>query len=330
VFPSHNAAYELIPEEQSTRWMTSYLCLAGLCYVMFGCSILLPGLLFRRLGLAVPNYPAVWHILGIILIGSGIGFFAASLNPLRHWPTVLAGFLGTAGIASGLLPSVLARRFPEPLGWAGLAFGAIGCVPFLVILNRAYRSKVSLNRQSSPEIQELALRIRTNKGTPLLEMSRRNPLLLVFLRHSGCPFCREALADISAQRRRLEATGTQIVLVHMGTDQHAREFFQRYGLADAPRVSDGNRTLYRAFGLGRGGVWRVFGPGLWWRAFHAAILSRNGIGWPMSDMFQMPGIFLVFHGKVLRSFIHHSAADRPNYAKLVELDGPDTDRAVAS
>jgi hypothetical protein len=163
-----------------------------------------------------------------------------------------------------------------------------------------------------------------------MEMSRRSPLLMVFLRHAGCPFCREALADIACQRRRIEATGTQIVLVHMGTDQDAHEFFYRFELSDWPRVSDSIRTLYRAFGLGRGGLWQAFGPGLLWRGFQAAILRQNGMGWPVDDIFQLASIFLIFHGQVLRSFVHQSAADRPNYAKLVELDGLNTDSTVAS
>ena len=116
----------------------------------------------------------------------------------------------------------------------------------------------------------------------------------------------------------------------MGTDQDAHEFFYRFELSDWPRVSDSIRTLYRAFGLGRGGLWQAFGPGLLWRGFQAAILRQNGMGWPVDDIFQLASIFLIFHGQVLRSFVHQSAADRPNYAKLVELDGLNTDSTVAS
>ena len=330
-FPSHNASYELVPDEPRTRWMTRFLCLAGLYNLLLGCSFVLwPNYLFRWLGVTLPNYPESWQIGGTVLASLGVGFLAASLNPLRHWPTALVGLLGNAGMAAGLLLAASGGRLPQWAGWPGAACFSIWCVPFGLILNRAYKNAVNLGRQACPEVQEMALRIRTNKGTPLLEMSRRNPLLLVFLRHAGCPFCREALADIAFQRRRIEATGAQIVLVHMGTDQHAHEFFHRYGLSDLPRVCDSIRTLYRAFGLGRGGIWQVLGPGLWWRGFQAAILSRNGIGWPVTDMFQMPGIFLIFHGQVLRSFVHHSAADRPNCAKMVELDGLDSDSAVAS
>jgi len=321
----------MVPDEPRARWMTRFLCLAGLYHILLGCSFVLwPSFLFRWLGFAAPNYLESWQIGGGIVASLGAGFLAASLNPLRHWPTALVGLFSNAAMSAGLLTVVSTGRLPQSLALTGAAYFLMWCVPFGLILNRAYRNSVNLSRQASPEVQEMALRIRTNKGTPLLEMSRVVPLLVVFLRHAGCPFCREALADLASQRRRIEATGTQIVLIHMGTDQHAHEFFYRYGLSDLPRVSDSIRTLYRAFGLGRGGGWQVFGPSVWWPGFHAAIIRRHGIGWPVTDMFQMPGIFLIFHGQVLRSFIHRSAADRPDYAKLVELDGLDTDSAVAS
>jgi peroxiredoxin len=311
--------------------MTRFLCLAGGCHLLMGAFLAFwLSYLLGWLGLAVPNYHGVWQIGGAVLASLGAGFIAASINPLRHWPIALVGLLSSAGVGAGLVLSVTDSQLGWAAGCGSATYFLACCVPFGLVLNRAYKNTVNLSRKACPEVQEMALRIRTNKGTPLLEMSRRNPLLMVFLRHAGCPFCREALAEIAFQRRRIEATGTQIVLVHMGTDQDAHEFFHRYGLFDLPRVSDGNRTLYRAFGLGRGGIWEVFGPSLWRRGFEAAILGRNGIGWPDTDMFQMPGIFLIFHGQVLRSFVHQSAADRPNYAKLVELDGLDTNSAVAS
>src|SRR5437763_929202 len=80
------------------------------------------------------------------------------------------------------------------------------------------------------------------------------------LRHSGCTFCRESLADISEQRESIEASGARIVLVHMGKEEYAAKFFRRYGLGDVPRISDPNQALYRAFGLNRGTFHSLFGP----------------------------------------------------------------------
>jgi hypothetical protein len=132
------------------------------------------------------------------------------------------------------------------------------------------------------------------------------------------------LADIARQRRSIEAAGAAIVLVHMGEDQCGREFFARYSLNGVAQISDPKATLYKAFGLPRGTLRMLFGPRVWWRGFEAGILNRHGIGRLAGDGFQMPGLFLVFHGQVLRSFRHQSAADRPDYARFVrELELPE-------
>lgn len=55
--------------------------------------------------------------------------------------------------------------------------------------------------------------------------------LLVFLRHSGCPFCKQTLGDVAAARAEIESSGAKIVLVHMMDDRdQAKSFFARYGL----------------------------------------------------------------------------------------------------
>jgi hypothetical protein len=42
----------------------------------------------------------------------------------------------------------------------------------------------------------------------------------------------------------------------------------------------------------------------------------------MGDGFQMPGVFLVHHGVVLRSFRHETAAQRPDYRALARCPEP--------
>jgi len=150
----------------------------------------------------------------------------------------------------------------------------------------------------------------------LLERSQSTPLLVVLLRHLGCTFCREALADLAAQRDEIEAAGVQPVLVHLGTEAQAATLFDRYGLADMPRVADPQARLYRSFGLGRGRFGQLFGVASWTRGFRAALLDRHGVGQLAGDGFQMPGAFLIRRGRIEQSFIHRVSADRPDYARL--------------
>ena len=46
---------------------------------------------------------------------------------------------------------------------------------------------------------------RTESGRTLLELLDESPLLLIFLRHFGCSFCRQTLDDVSKLRSQIEA-----------------------------------------------------------------------------------------------------------------------------
>jgi peroxiredoxin len=186
-----------------------------------------------------------------------------------------------------------------------------------LILYHAYRENADSRRAYSPEIQSWALRAKTQYDLSILEHSRIRPVLLVFLRHVGCTFCREALSDLSRKRADIEATGTQIILVHMGREQAAEQILSKYKLLDIPRVSDPKLSLYEAFGLERGSMAQLFGPKVWLRGFRAGLAGNHGLGTPEGDVAQMPGVFLLFHGETLKSYRHQSAADRPDYLAMV-------------
>ncbi|MCL7927899.1 MAG: hypothetical protein M8841_08945, partial [marine benthic group bacterium] len=55
-------------------------------------------------------------------------------------------------------------------------------------------------------------------GRSLDSLSRERPLLLVFLRHLGCTFCREAATDVSVQREAIEREGVTPAFVGMMED----------------------------------------------------------------------------------------------------------------
>ncbi len=161
---------------------------------------------------------------------------------------------------------------------------------------------------------------RTNKGRTLLELSRVDPqhagLCLVFLRHAGCTFCREALRDVSKQRAKIEGARARIVLVHMTPDdKDAQALFKKFGLGDLQRVSDPHQSLYRAFELKRGTFGQLFGLKCVVRGL-PAFFKSHGVGRMVGDGFQMPGVFLVRDGVVVRAFRHRSAADRPDYCSI--------------
>ncbi len=154
----------------------------------------------------------------------------------------------------------------------------------------------------------------TQRNETLAGIAASSSALLVFLRHAGCTFCREALADIAHSRPEIERSGVRIVLVHMGDALELQLLLAKHNLLDLARISDPNQELYRAFGLKRGSVGQLFGPKVWWRGLNAGILAGHGLGKPAANSSQMPGVFLLEQGLVAKRFRHRSAADRPDYA----------------
>ncbi len=309
----------MIGDEQTPAWMKYTLLLAALYNVALGTwAILLPQAVFQLAGMDAPRYPELWQGIGLSVGVFGLAYFAAGFHPTRHWPVVMAGLSGKVLGPAGFAWAAWQGRLPWNAAWVIVPNDLIWWGPFAAILWQAYTDSLDGRRVASPEIQRMALRARTQVGTTLLDLSTESAVMLVFLRHFGCTFCREALADLAAQRRSIEALGVRIALVHMSSEAGGERFFTRYGLADIDRVSDPNQNLYRAFGLARGRLGQLFGPKAWIRGFEAGILRRHGIGLLQGDGFQMPGVFLVFHGEVNSSYRHMSAADRPDYVAIAQ------------
>ncbi len=176
---------------------------------------------------------------------------------------------------------------------------------------------------------ELMYAEKDQNGQSIAELSHRSPVLVVFLRHSGCPFCRQTLAELSALRSEFPTMETQIVLVHMMPEMQAKELFARYGLSDVSRISDPQQRLYREFGLQRGTWGQVMGPRIWWQGFKSTILKGNKPGKPIGDVFQLPGAFLVVDGQIIRSHRYRHSADSPDFVDLATCEistsnGPDS------
>jgi len=278
--------------------------------------ILRPLAIFDWAGMPAINYPEIVQCGGAFVAICGLGYALAAINPLRHWPIVLVGLTMKLAATVGFGWALWRERLPQELAWVVLANDLIWCAPFAFILFKSYDAAVGRKRVVSPEVRSMALRSRTQSGITLDDLSRRSPIMLVFLRHLGCTFCRESLADLAKQRRRIEAAGTRLVLIHMASEERALPPLSKHGLCDIARVSDPTQTVYRAFGLGRGRLLELFGPKVLLRGLQAGLLGRHGAGALSGDGFQMPGVFVVYHGQVIRSFVHQSAADRPDYLNL--------------
>lgn len=301
------------------------LRVAGVYNVLWGAwAVLFPAHFWTLVRMDQPNYPFLWQCVGMIVGVYGVGYWVAGRDPVRYWPIVLVGFLGKVFGPIGFLDAWLVRDLVPARFGAMLIFNdLVWWVPFGLILWHAYRvewSRRDLTRSGeAAEAAGLEAALggaKDQSGRTLGELNREKPILVVFLRHAGCTFCRETLADLRDQRARVEAAGVTPVLVHMGSDASAAAFFGKYGLADVPRVSDPEKRLYRAFDLRRGSLGQLFGIRVWLRGFEAGVLGGHGVGMLQGDGFQMPGAFVVHRGRIVRAFRHRDAADRPDYDRM--------------
>ncbi len=162
-------------------------------------------------------------------------------------------------------------------------------------------------------------RTRTERGESLLDLGDRGTILLVFLRHFGCSYCRQAISDVAALAPELAVRKVQPVFVHLGTPERARPYFEYYGLGEVERVSDPEAVLYtsNAFALPRVHPFFHFLLLKNWKTWLMGSIRKYGIGMIREDAHQMPGVFVLRQRAILSEFRYKTIADQPDYLRLL-------------
>lgn len=300
------------------RWMQVSLIIAGFYNLLWGIiTVLFPQAFFRLVDMQTPLYPQIWQCVGMIVGVYGIGFLIAARDPLRHWPIVLVALLGKILGSMGFLSAAVQGELPWSWGATILTNDLIWWIPFAGILYAAFGLHSDTTGDNDPiDLSTSLTQFKSQRGATLAELSSQRPLLTLFFRHSGCTFCREAMAQLAEQRNEIESQGVEIALVHMNPHMHATQTFTRYGLADLHRFGDPQCQLYRAFELRRGGFRNLFGPSNWRRGAKAGLLKGHGIGPPVGDGFRMHGAFLLKDGRILQAFRAENGCDQPDLVGL--------------
>lgn len=269
-----------------------------------------PVAICQWIGAAPPPQPELIQFIGILITSFGIGFGFAAIDPIRYWPLAATGLVAKVGAIAGAASLVSGGRLNWHVAAAAFTGDLLLCVPLSLILQESWRWFLSEpDRVHSPAWQ----RARTERGETLGDLSFELPILLVALRHNGCPFCKQALSDLSRVRAKIEFGGTRIILAHMGTPDEGLQLSTRYGLENLDRVADPNRLLYHALRLGRGNLDQILGPRVWWKTALAFVTGGHFLGQFRQDIFQMGGLFLLDRGRIVREFHYKDIADRPDF-----------------
>ena len=124
--------------------MRHALVLAGIYNLIFGAWVVLwPSSIFSWLGMEAPTYLFLWQCIGMIVGVYGIGYLAASRDPIRHWPIVLVGFLGEIFGPIGFLQTAMVGDIPWSFGFVIIFNDLIWWIPFGAILLNTWRSRTS-------------------------------------------------------------------------------------------------------------------------------------------------------------------------------------------
>ncbi len=301
----------------TAKWMKLILRCAAVFHLLWGIwLILFPVHMLHA-------FPSVWaespiRLGGMIIFLWGIGFGLASVNPAQHWVVILTGFAGKFIMPIFLLWELrLVKDVPFSSVLILFLNNVVWWVPLGFLLYKIYQQAVRQKRVVCPDVRKLALRVRTSSGVSVATLSVASPVMLIFLRTAGCSCFRRALQDLEENRESIEESGVKIVLVHMDPEPLILPHLKKFHLLDLDRVHDTRKSVYRAFGLKRAGLVSAIVPIFSWYTLKNRVLRcLDATG----DWFQMPGVFLVFHGEVIRSYVHQFPTDRPDYTQLASGD----------
>lgn len=161
---------------------------------------------------------------------------------------------------------------------------------------------------------------RATDGAPvrLSDLWRDKPLMLVFVRHFGCVFCRLEIQRLRRLYPTLREKANVAVVVQSPPEQAREQMTGRYA-AEFPVLSDPERHAYHAYGLGDLTLAQMLAPRVWARGL-AATLAGHLPGKEEGDVRQKSGIVWIdTDGRVTARHDPTDASDFPTDDALVAM-----------
>lgn len=308
------------------NWIAPLLRIAGILHIFTAAGLIFfSEALLSALQAKIPLIPpSDWwiEVSGLVLLIAGTGYFISSFNPLRNSVSLVLGYMSHFLLAIFLLVQLGSLSFQSVitagsilfmLSWVG--FG----IYILYQISNTRNTAQTLTHSYSEPLAKTLSRFRTHRGKNLLQLSNQQPVLLVFLRQFDSPLYRQALADIQRKKDMIEGEGTRLVFVHPKEEEKAKVYFEKAGLQEEHRISDPNGIMYNAFGLEKA----AFAPKSIWsfRIQHiAALLPIPAAASFMGSSTQMPGIFLINQGEIIKSYRRGQATQKPDYVSLASCE----------
>jgi peroxiredoxin len=145
-------------------------------------------------------------------------------------------------------------------------------------------------------------------------------LILFFVRHFGCPQCKEMLDVLLQAKMDMDRAGLEMAAVTQGTPEQALAFCQQR-LPGVQCLADPERKVYRAYGLDKGSLWQVLlSPGIWAANRRAARKGyKTEMPPPGQSTRQMSGVFVIgTDGRIRLPYYYSDISDHPPAELLLE------------
>ncbi len=141
-------------------------------------------------------------------------------------------------------------------------------------------------------------------------------LALFFLRHLGCPLCKEKIDELKKGLSRFEDQGVKVAAVVQATDKRAKQYSAKE-MVPYILVPDRDKKLYDLFDVKRGGLKEFTSPAVLKSSLRAT-LKGHMHGKFEGDEFQVPASFLLSpDGAVLFAYYGKNISDFGNIDELL-------------
>jgi peroxiredoxin len=151
----------------------------------------------------------------------------------------------------------------------------------------------------------------------LSERWTERPLVVAFMRHFGCPFCREHLIQLGRHYEEVRAAGGEVIAIFQYRAEPTASFCHARGVP-FDCLGDPRRAAYAAVGLDQGERREYLSLPLLGPLLRAARVGAYP-GKPEGDVAQRPGTFVVDRsGTVALAHYNVMSPDNPPMAAVLE------------
>jgi len=297
--------------------LSAALFISGLYFILWSLIVLIFPSFLSRLVITGVNTPLIfWDLMGLITLVLGLGLILAAYDPFRHWPIILLVSLFHMAMIGGFVYGYNHGFFNNNFIKFVFFNHIIWLIPNVTALYFAYKRNYVTDElliDSFSQDQYPLELFETTNGENIAELSNESPIMLVFLRHFGCPFCKDSLMSLNKYKQQLSEKGIKIVVVYMVDEAIAKPYLAQYDLDEELQVSDPEEIFYKSFKLKRGSFTQLFGLKVWIRWVELGVSKKLFNTKPEGNVSQMPGIFLLKDGKIVEQYNYKSIADAPDY-----------------